>query len=280
MIDLGEVDRDTTQLVKFYVVTVSDEPLLVYLQPENGRLDFFNVNYNNLIFNYSEEDCVRWVKFLDNPVELKPQNETLKTSYETIKGWREVNFLLEIPQDAEPGYHLVKINPVPSSPSTSQGRIGAQIVAITSINILFKISGNAKREGIILDTVTGDYKPSELELNTYFQNTGTTTITAKAIQTIYDKNGNFITDVSSVKEPVKPKELKIFKSFLPLADLSVGEYEVFTKVVYTTDSANKNSTISITSEALKVKPKEGDFTIWLFIFIVLIIAFIIYRWVH
>jgi hypothetical protein len=280
ILDLGELERGTTNLVKFYVITVSEEPLLVYLEPEEGRLEFFNNHYNNLIFNYSEENVAKWVKFLSNPVELKPQNETLKTSYEAIKGWREVNFLLEVPKDAEPGYHLIKIKPVPSAPSGIAGRVGARVVTITSINIFFKVPGDAKREGIILDTVPESYTPNELGIDTYFQNTGTTTITAKAIQKIYDKDSNFITEISSAEEFVKPKEVKTLKGFLPVTGISFGDYNVFTTVSYTTDSAYKNSTISITPEILVAKPKAEEFPLWIFIVIIIIFAIIIYRWIH
>lgn len=280
ILDLGELERGTTNLVKFYIITVSEEPLLVYLEPEEGRLEFFDNHYNNLIFNYSEENVAKWVKFLSNPVELKPQNETLKTNYEAIKGWREVNFLLEVPKDAEPGYHLIKIKPVPSVPSGIAGRVGARVVTITSINIFFKIPGDTKREGMILDTVPESYTPNELIIDSYFQNTGTATITAKAIQKIYDKDGNFITEISSAKEIVKPKEVKPLKSFLPITGLNFGDYNVFTTVSYTTDSAYKNSTISITPEILIVKPKAEEFPLWIFIVIIIIFAIIIYRWIR
>jgi hypothetical protein len=280
IVDLGEVERGTTNLVKFFVVTTSEEPFLVYLQPENGRLEFFNFNYKNFIINYSEENTDKWIKFLTNPIELKPQNETLKTSYETIKGWREVDFLLEIPKDAEPGYHLVKINPVPSSPSTNIGGVGANLVALTSVNIFFKIKGDGIREGIILDTVPGEYISNDLDIDTYFQNIGTTTISAKAIQKIYDKDGNFITEISSPTNYIKPKEIRILESFLPITGLSFGDYKIFTSVSYTTDTAYKNSTISITPEVLIEKPKAEEFPVWIFIFIIIVFAFIIYRWVH
>lgn len=280
IVDLGQVETGTTNLVKFFVVTTSEETFLVSLQPENGRLDFFDFNYKNSIFNYSEESTAGWVKFLSNPVELKPQNETLTTGYGNINGWREIDFLLEIPKDAEPGYHLISINPVPSQPSTSTGGVGAQLVALTSVNVIFNITGSATREGVILDTTSGDHTSSDLDIDTYFQNVGTTTISARAIQKIYDKDGNFITEISSPTSYVKPKEVNVLESPLPLTGLSFGDYKIFTSVSYTTDTAYKNSTISITPETLAEKPKPEEFPVWIFIVIIIIIAFIIYRWIH
>jgi len=280
VVDLGELGRGTTNLVKFYIVTISDNPILVRLEAENGRLDFFDNNYVDSIFNFSEEDTASWVKFLSNPVELKPQNETLKTNYESIKGWREVDFLLEVPRNAEPGYHLIKVRPTPLETSVTKEAVGANVIAITSINVIFNVHGDAKREGVILDSTPGKYGQNNLEMNTFFKNIGTTTITAKAIQRVYDKDSNFVTEISSPKLFVKPSEVKTLNSFLPLTSLSAGDYQVLTTVSYTTDSAYKNSTIFISSEAILVKPGAEELSTWVFIIIIIIIAIVIYRWVH
>jgi hypothetical protein len=52
-------------------------------------------------------------------------------------------------------------------------------------------------------------------------------------------------------------------------------------VSYTTDSKYRNSTISITPEILAAKAvvKESEFPLWVFIFIIIIIAFVIYKWI-
>jgi ribosome-binding ATPase YchF (GTP1/OBG family) len=42
IVNLGELERGTTNLVKFYVVTVSEEPLLVYLEPEKGLIEYLS----------------------------------------------------------------------------------------------------------------------------------------------------------------------------------------------------------------------------------------------
>lgn len=280
IVNLGELERSTTNLVKFYVVTVSEEPLLINLEPEEGTIDFFNNHYGNFISNYSEESSASWIKFLSNPVEIRPQNETLKTNYEAIKGWREVNFLLEIPKYAEPGYHLIKVNPNPSATAGPEGRVGTRIVAMISVSILFKVPGDAIRDGVILDTVQGNYRNNDIAIDTYFQNKGTTTITATATQKVYDNDGNFITEILSPREILKPKEVKTLKSFLPSKELSLGDYKVFTSVSYTTGTAYKNSTVPITAAALMARPEAEEFPTWVLIVFIIILAIIIYRWVH
>jgi len=278
VIDLGEVEAGSTKIVKFFLVTPSTEPLLVYLEAEEGNLDFFSRDqYKQLVFNYSEEPTANWVEFLSNPVEIKPSNESLRIGAGEIKGWKEISFLLNVPEKAEPGYHLVKVKPLPRVPSEAIGQAGARVVAVTSVSILFKIPGEAKREGVILDVTQGKYFGDRLEINTYFQNTGSVTLSAKAFQSIF--NGNeLIENLTSPFQFVKPGEVAILKTFLPLNKISPGKFEVFTTVDFATNSTSKISTLTIEALPIVEKPEE-IFPWWVVILILsLLISIGIYKW--
>lgn len=277
LVNLGEVEAGSTKIVKFFLVTPSTEPLLVYLEPENGNLDFFSrEEYKQLVFNYSEEVVANWVEFLSNPIELKPTNETLKVGAGEIRGWREVSFLLNVPKNAEPGYHLLKIKPFPHVPSEVIGQAGARVVAITSVSVLFKVPGEVKREGIILDVSQGKYLGDRVEINTYFKNTGNVTISARAFQSIF-KNGESIENLTSAIQTIKPGETVTLKTFLPLNKISPGNFEVVTNVSYTTGSTTKNTTLTI--EAPKIEKPEEIFPFWIVaLILILILSIIIYKW--
>jgi hypothetical protein len=279
VIDLGNVSRGSTNIVKFFLVTPSTEPLLVYLQPERGSLDFFSkVQYKNLIFNYSEEDTTSWAELLKNPIELSAGNQTLQTRAGQISGWREVSFLLNIPKNAEPGYHSLTIKPTPTVPSEVLGQAGARVVAITYVTVLFKIPGDAKREGVILDVNSGNYVGNNLEINTFFQNIGTTTITTRLQQSVY-KNGTSIANLTSGMAFIKPGETKTLTTFLPTQRLVFGDYNVSTAISYSTDTVSKNSTISVSEHPIVIsKPEAFPFWIVVLIIIIIIITFIIYKW--
>ncbi|MEM5829353.1 MAG: hypothetical protein QXU15_01220 [Candidatus Aenigmatarchaeota archaeon] len=278
ILDLGEIEAGSTKLVKFFLVTPSSEPLLVYLEPENGNLDFFSRDqYNQLLFNYSEEEVTSWVEFLSNPIELKPANETLKTRGGEIRGWREISFLLNVPREAEPGYHLLKIKPSPYVPSETLGQAGARVVAITSVTILFNLPGEIRREGVILDVTPGKHLGDRLEINTYFKNSGTVTISAKAFQGVF-KDGELIENLTSPIQFVKPGEVAILKTFLPSSKISSGEFLIATTVSYTTGSASKNSTLVIKA-APPIIEKPVEFPLWIVIIILIVlIAVLIYKW--
>ena len=279
VVKMGKVEAGTTEIVTFFIITPSEETLLVSLEPIRGRLDFFNKGgYKDLIFNFSEEDVTSWVNIINNPVELKPSNETLVMPGGVIRGQREITFLLEIPKDADPGYHLVNINPVPRAPPEEMGQVGTRIIAITSVNVLFNIAGEAVRRGVILDTEEGKYNGENLEIKTYFQNTGTTTITAKARQKIYDSEENLVKELSSHMDYFSPGEIKPLKSYLTTTGLSLGDYKIFTTVDYTTNTTTKASTITL-KEIPEIVPKEElIIPVWLIILALILIAMIlIYR---
>ncbi|MEM5834274.1 MAG: hypothetical protein QXQ69_00285 [Candidatus Aenigmatarchaeota archaeon] len=283
-IDLGELQKSSSKPVSFFIVSPSDETIVVYLQPSQPLIDFFNTpSYQSYIFNYSEEQTSSWVQTFSNPVELKPSGE-LPTLGGAIKGWREINFLLNVPENAEPGYHLVEIIPKPSLPQSSFGQVGIGIATITPVIILFKIPGTAIREGKILDITTGSYSGNSLQLLIHFLNTGTVTISARAEEIkIFDPQGNLVKTLSSSQEKVKPKEKKALTAFLPLDGIKEGEYKVYARVNYISGSVEKNSTIKILPALALVKPeKPFEFPFWLLILIVAIIIIIIvaYRFWH
>jgi hypothetical protein len=87
-IDLGEIQQDSSKPVNFFIVSPSNETIIVYLQAVQPLIDFFgNAKYKDYVFNYSEEPVSSWVQTFSNPVELKPTGE-LQTYGGSIRGWR------------------------------------------------------------------------------------------------------------------------------------------------------------------------------------------------
>ncbi len=278
-INLGEVERGSIKLVNFYVISPSEETLLVKLEPERSNLDSVGRYF---VTNLSEEDVTSWIKLINNPVELRPVNKTLKTIGGLIRGQREISFLIEIPNNSEPGYHAIDIKPVPLESPEITAPVGGRVIAVVSVKVLFDIIGNALRRGIILDTETGNYIGDRLEINNYFQNTGTVTISASGTQKIYDKEGNLKEVLLLAKQYVKPKEIKVFKGLLPTTRLPLEDYDVYTVIDYTSGKAEKSSTITLTTPpptALALKAEEELFIPLLIIIIIVIfvISVIIYR---
>ena len=276
MLDLGEIEKGSAKVGSFDILTSSKVSLLVHLNPENGNIDFFDLRYKDRIFNYSEQDVASWIGFFANPVELKI-SEDLEGVVTPIRGSKEISFILDVPNNAEPGYHIINIKPIPTVPPGAGGQAGTQIVPITTVTVMFKVPGIALRKGIILDSTVGDFDGHNLIISNYFQNIGTDTITARAYQEIYDKDGNLVTESFSSKALVRPKETTILKTLLPVTGLYLGDYSVFTNVTYITGSVSKNSTITLYEIPTEMEKIEY-MPIWpIIIAIIIVISIIIYR---
>ena len=276
-LNLGEVEKGSSNLANFDLVSSSTDEFMVKLKVLKGNMDFLTGKYKDLVYNYSEEDVSSWIEFINNPVMLEPPNETSKSS-----GWKKINFILNVPEDAEPGYHLVEIKPTPYVPAGYKS--GSFAVATITVTVVFKVPGKAIRKGIILDVTEGKYVRDKLEVNTYFQNSGTVTISAIASPIkIYDKDGNIVKTLMSHIDKVKPGEKKLLKAYLRTNNLESGEYDVNTSVTYKTGSISKKSSIIFekkllpTPQVVKI-PKEIHFPWWILItIIIIIIAYIIYK---
>lgn len=276
IVDVGKLEPGEAKVVSFDFITSSEETLLVYMSAEKGKIDFFKSRptYTYMLSNYSEEDTSSWVNLINNPIELKKPEGTGSN----IRGRREVKFLLEIPEDAEPGYHLLNVIPTPTFPSESVGAAGAVMVSIVPVSVIFEIEGSAKRAGVILDTVNGGYDGSRLKIDTYFQNTGTNTMTVRSYEELYDKDGNFIASSHSQKALLEPNEVTVLNTYISTGPIDYDDYIVSTKVDYTTGMAYKNSTISLYSvpvAPMAVAEPFPLFTIGLIILLVVIIILII-----
>ncbi len=281
-IDLGEVKKGSSVIGKFYIVTPNDADMLVSLRTLEGIPDVFNsAEYEGLIQNYSEEKCANWVEFPFNPVELKREQE-LKTAGGVIKGWREIKFILNVPQDAEPGYHVVRVNALPLVSAAPAGAVSINVRTSVIIPIIFKVPGMAVRSGSILDISSGDYSDGKLGINVYFKNDGTVTMSAQAESVeIYDRYDRLSGRLSSNLYYLKPGEMRAMMAWLDTEGLAVGDYTALGTVNYLSGNSSKQSVINIYEIPAAVKAAEEKyyFPWWvLLIPIIFAVAYIVYRW--
>ena len=273
VLDLGEINEGETKIAKFNVITSSQDTLIVRLEAVRGKADFFTPsNYWQYLSNYSEEDTKTWISFLSNPVELEPTN----IPGTSIKSAREVSFILSVPEDAEPGYHTAYIMLDPKSAKQTTKPIS--IRTVFPLTVLFKVPGEALREGKIYDTTLSGTSQDTTYFTTIFQNKGTVTIliTSGDIR-VYNSSGNQIAVASVPSTYVKPGETKSIRSLINTA-LQPGEYKLQTIVYFSSGYVEKNSTINVT-EKTPAAPKtieKQKFPWW--IIIIIMVMLIAYYW--
>jgi len=282
-LDLGEIQPGKSRIVKFNVVTVSDEVSLVQLGKAKVNTDRFKKDeYKNLRMNYSEQDILPWIEFIKNPVDLAKTEEIPKTKAGSmIKSAKEVTFIVNVPKDAEPGYHMGMITLDPLVPKT--GRT-ITIKAIVPFTFVFKVPGKAIRDGKIFEVSSGSYYSGGIILDIFFQNTGTVTISTLPIEIkIFDKKNNPIDSFSSEVFSIKPGEMKHMTALWNLKNVEFGIYDAEVKIDYISGYAFKRSTIEVYEKPqiipARIVEKEFVFPWWVVVIVVLvvIIAYIYYK---
>lgn len=277
-----KIEKGSSRMGSFFVLTPSNSSILVNLESSPGLTDYLSLSgRNSYLQNYSEEDASSWIQPFSNPIELKPRPGEQMGD---IRAWREVSFLINVPKDAEPGYHLVKLTPKPYLPPGSLGPVGVQIATVTPINLILNVEGKAIREGKILD-ITGIYSDGSVLIQVHFLNTGTVTISARATKIeVYDKNNTLIASLSSGTQKVKPGEKITLHSSMPASKIQDSEIFVHAVVDYLTGSAEKNASVIIQPliTAAIVKPeKPFVIPIWPLVLIFFVaISILIYKWLH
>lgn len=282
VLDLGEIERGREIVSEFFIVTASTEELLVKLEARRGPPEFFEKPaYSGLVQEYSEEDSSSWLLFPSNPVVLAPQEEALSTPGGTIRGWRKINFVVKIPDGAEPGYHLVSIQP---SPYVSPGKaLGVNIVAISAVNLLFRVPGEAVRSGQVLDVAAGKYDGKEAVAGVFFKNTGTVTVSAQAQNAVlYGGNSTLSGPKSSGIYYVPAQATQNIDVLFSSENIPAGTYEFFSEVHYITGKdelaadvtfkEKEKATSAVSMERAPAQSMAG----WLFMIPVLLFFAVLY----
>lgn len=272
---LGVMEPDSSKIVRFNLISTSGEVILTYLTPMNGDLGWFKASkYNDYLSNFSEQESASWIRFTKNPVEVE---ETLGG---TIKGASEVRFIVKLPEDVEPGYHMgmIGLDPVGASKNAM-----FSIKTTVPLIFIFRIPGNAFRSARIIDVVPGGYSEGNLKLKMFIENTGTVTLQSfKGKLDIFDKDGEKITSLSEGENSIEPGEVRVINLLWSVRDIEEGEYDVLATFDYSTDSTSKNTTIEVSKISIIPSPRviEGVYVFPWWILIIIVVIFIISYFIY
>ncbi|MBU4300212.1 hypothetical protein L6303_00035 [archaeon] len=286
VLDLGNLSKGTSIVGSFFIVTSSKDEILVKLDAQRSNIAYFKKpDYVGIADKVSEEDSSSWAFFPSNPYVLQHTNESLKTAGGSIADWKKVSFVLNVPSDAEPCNHALHIRPNPYV--VEEYGTAVNIIALTAITIMFNIDGKCEVKGRILDILQNEETTDgTVEIDVYFQNTGTATVSARASSiSAYYENGTKIGSLASGHTFVKPGKTTIMSAkFKPESFSLEGMYKVNATVDYGVNSTSKEATILIkhpkaitTPEPVaKIESLRSNYLVWLIILIIIIIAYKLY----
>jgi len=276
LIDLGTLKPGEKRLVTFYVVSPTNEKVLVSLSSVDGDISFYSrAEYKDKIYNASEEKTSSWVEFLKNPVELQPVEEEIRLKRGLIVGAREINFIVSVPESSDPGYHVVKVRPIPiTSEQPLTGGIGINVVTTADFLVVFNVEGNAFRSGKIVDLILDSYDGRFLEGRVLFKNTGTVTLRT-TLENIKVENE---TKIINLQELVRPGEMKALRFIIEKPGLEEGKnyfFDVYTSFSTGNDSAKIEAKIPKITARIVAKSEKKFPNIFVYLISAIIIVALI-----
>ncbi len=289
-VDLGEVRPGSTHLIEFFLITDSNTNLVVDMISSPGNPDFFSssrprTGYDFNLSEASEEYSHRWVEFIENPVLLPPHKKNFRTKAgRTLLANKRVTVILNIPENAEPGYHSSVIRFKPRSGIQGAG-LGIGTIASVEFRIIFRVSGNAVRSGYIAGF--GSRRAGGMEvIDVFFKNNGTVTMRVKASDIrIYGNNeSDIIARLKTTSEFIRPGQIVALHAYLDTANINPGIYNISARVSWETGDYQDTGEIQIhppemeTTGAVVAQQAPGVFPFWVISMIILIIFIGIYWW--
>ncbi|MFH1127229.1 MAG: hypothetical protein V1718_03935 [archaeon] len=288
-IDLGSVPRGSERLIEFYVMTNSVEDMLVgvsYIPVHASMYQNEKRTYYTFIpSEASEEDIAKWITVPQNSVLVSPRQTQLVTLSDgtSVKYNKKVTLILNVPKDAEPGYHAGAINLQPQI-KAGGGGTGISSIGVTRVVFVFNVPGYALRGGNIIDMEAEREAENKVRVDVLFKNTGTTTVTARAemIQ-LFDNYGIIAQNIANGQlKKVLPGQVAILSGYwVENKEIKSGEYKATAKVNYITGDIIKEQSINIpaiiTIPKSMPKPEpRGEFPWWIVVIIMLLIGLYVY----
>ncbi len=284
VMDIGELERGKEYSIDFYLLTNSDRDLLTTLSFLEGKRSMFEKNvtgrYTLIPAEISEESMSDWIRFMRSKMVVSNKRSfPVRFPDGTVVNANErATFILNVPQDAEPGYHTFEVVLSPSLPKTGTG-MGISMIGVTRPVFIFKIPGIAERKGTI-EGIAGSRLGSKAVIDVLFRNSGTVTISAKVSSLkIYNETGYYVDTLKGGYVIIPPKSTGILKVYWNDKDEDKQKtIKVEATVGYLTGSVTKESMVIIPRSGIttRAEGKAEEFPWWIIILIIGIILLYIY----
>jgi hypothetical protein len=286
--DIGTVERGQTYEIKFYLVTnVEDEFQVtpsytrpnpsIYQADDNRRYDFEPENA-------SQERIDDWVKFPRETFNVDPSTSKAVSltggGVANAKG--TINMYIEIPEDAEPGYHAGAVNINPDLSTSADGGAAVSTMGLSQFIFTFRVPGVAKRSLEIREVNALRNSEGGARIDYLVKNDGTTTVRLNRGNTyLYNQFGNQTGTLTYGGQYIKPGDTKIIHNYWKDDNLESGEYRIRGEMNYLTGQSFIDDTIDI-SEYVQIESTgsgEGeDQTMpwWLVVMVLVLIGVLMY----
>lgn len=246
VLEAGWHDPGSTFYTDFRVFTTSDRPISVSMDARTGTLREFRQLRPASADRFSAQPCTSCVSPLSGGRLLTRRDRAL-TQRRDINRWSDMPFLVQLPPDIEPGYHLLQVTPRPEMGGSAST---VNVVSTASIPVIFRVPGQVERAGSILGIHAAGTRHGRHMVETTFHNTGTVTVHVSTTISVHTPRGNVTIDAGERR--VAPGTTATFTGHLPVD--AVRGRTVYATADFGTGTTSAAAVISDTTQEQRTPP--------------------------
>ena len=262
--DLGTVERGSTEKVDVYLLTDLNQPFTVnpsFNRPGSTVFSNEGSNYDFKPEKASRESIEDWIDFPRQSFAVDPASSTAinleNGGQANARG--SFSFFLDVPKDAEPGYHAGAINLNPKLNPDGGSGTSINTFGLTQFIFVFRVPGEAIKNVKILDVNALRTEENSVRIDYLLKNNGTVTVNMNRAKTkIYDSYGRKSAEFVTGGMYLSPGESRVVKSWWRNDNVSGGDYRVESDLNYITGEASIDQTLNIPDVPVKVESNDED----------------------
>lgn len=286
-LNLGELEPGNTYEAYFYVTTRGLGSEFV-VQPKYHRAprSLFQSSNEESPFDpekASQQSMEDWISFNSDTVLVDP-NERNVASLDgggTVVYNSRIRFEIDVPRDAEPGYHAGAINLEPDLDRSGEGASSVLNLALTQPIFYFEVPGVAKRNLQVLDVRAVRSGDNEARFDYIIKNNGTvTTWVGRSSSSLHNEFGEKLGVVETGGQYIRPDQTKVISTEWKSSAIEGGEFRVTGDVNYLTGKSFIDETVDISDivqvESTDEDQEEGDTPTWIILMVLVLLGVVMY----
>lgn len=234
--NFGEIQKGERRVANLYITTSGyDNPFPV--APEMGdplTSTFMNSEGPVPPSQYSGESIDSWITFAQDTYTVTPGNTTSYTLQNgvPVNAAGKAKFYVDVPLNAEPGYHAGMINVNPQLGNSGTG-FGATARGQSMYTFVFRVPGNVVKDISVVDVRGIRTGENEARIDMRIANRGTvTTVIRGADVGVYRLGGQKVGEVDMGYYNLKPGETTVVSTSINSGSISQGSYRINGTISY------------------------------------------------
>lgn len=285
--NIGELEPGSSYELHFYITTRGiDSSFTIEPEFRSASTSDFERSYDGSGFNpeeASQQPKEDWVEFDQDTYNVNPVNENVASldNGGSVVYNEQVSYTIDLPEDAETGYHRGSVNLNPNIEEEGVGGSSVMNLGLTQYNFYFRVPGYAERDLRIMDVRSVRTGEDSARFDFIVENNGTvTTQVRRSDTTVFDELGEESGEVSTGGQLIEPGQQEIISTYWRDSTVDGGEYRVRGDMNYITGRSIVDETISI-SERIEVEETddsddESQISIWLVLMTLIVLGALMY----